>query len=74
MSCALFSVFDGPGGTGCNVKHNKKLKALKKKQKVTYTTNQKFYPQTHNNTNVHYSHNEIELQNKGLKHNTNNKN
>ena len=60
------------------LKHNKKLKTLKEKQKVTYITNQKFYPRTHNNTNVHFNHNEIELLNKGLKHNlkpnTNNKN
>jgi hypothetical protein len=58
--------------------HNKKLKALREKQKVTYTTNQKLHPQTHNNTNVHFSHNEIDLLNKVLKHNlksnTNNKN
>ena len=56
----------------------KKLKTLKEKQKVTYTTNKKFYPRTHNNTNVHFSHNKIELINKGLKQNlksnTNNKN
>ena len=55
MPSASFSMPEDPGGTG----------------QVTYTTNQKFYPQTHNNTNVHFTHNEIELLNKGLKHNLN---
>ena len=59
------------------LKHNKKLKAVKEKYKVTYTTNQKFHPQTHNNCNVYFSHNEIHLLNIGLKNNqkpsTNNK-
>ena len=48
------------------------------KKKVTYIPNQKFHPLTHNNTNVHFSHNEIDLLNEGLQHNlkakANNKN